>query len=219
MLKLASGSPRRRELLALLGVPLEHVPADVDELAAASPAAAKVDAVARAGDAVIGADTEVYLDGRMLGKPPDAAAATDMLRALAGREHLVRTEVALAAPSGRRMRFAVSSRVTMRPRDDDAIAAYVATGEPLDKAGAYALQGLGGRLVASYEGCYANIMGLPLCHAYFALRRIGVHPLERPEPAFERRFGFTCPAWRAAYRQGRNLRDGAEYESWLERLP
>jgi len=101
----------------------------------------------------------------------------------------------------------------MRPADDAAIRAYVATGEPLDKAGAYALQGNGAALVRSYGGCYSNIVGLPLCHAFFALRKAGVALPERPEPAFARAFGFVCPAWRTAYAQGRHLRDGTEYDS------
>ncbi|MGH2500169.1 MAG: Maf family protein [Candidatus Limnocylindria bacterium] len=132
---------------------------------------------------------------------------------LAGRAHLVRTEVALIGAASRRLRFAVRSRVWMRDADPAAIDAYVATGEALDKAGAYALQGLGAALVDSYEGCYANIIGLPLCHAYFALRRMGVATAELPEPAFERRFGFACPAWRRAYAQGRLIHDGASYDS------
>jgi len=127
---------------------------------------------------------------------------------------VVRTEVALVGATGRRLRFAVRSRVWMREADERRIASYVASGEPLDKAGAHALQGEGGRLIDTYEGCCANIIGLPLCHAYFALRRMGVVTASLPEPAFERGFHFTCPAWRCAYAQGRGLRDGAEYESW-----
>src|SRR5205814_1644065 len=124
-----------------------------------------------------------------------------------------RTEVALVGAAGRPLRFGVRSAVTMRTADDAAIAAYVATGEPLDRAGAYAIQGGGAALVSSYAGCYANIVGLPLCHAFFALRRAGVAMPERPEPAFTRAFGFVCPAWRTAYAQGRLLRDGAEYDT------
>jgi septum formation protein len=136
-----------------------------------------------------------------------------MLHRLAGRPHVVRTEVALVAPNGRPLRFGVRSSVTMKPADDDAIRAYVATGEPLDRAGAYAIQEGGADLVAWYDGCYSNVVGLPLCHVFFALRRLGLGVPERPEPAFTREFGFECPAWRIAYAQGRRLRDGAEYDT------
>jgi septum formation protein len=95
---------------------------------------------------------------------------------------------------------------------------YVSTGEPADKAGAYAIQGEGRRLVASYEGCLANITGLPLCHAYFALRRAGAAPRERPERVCQEHYAFVCPVWRAAQRQGRAASDGAEFDSWREDL-
>jgi septum formation protein len=213
MIRLASGSPRRRELLALLGAPFEVVPADVDERAAERPAMAKAEAVARPGDVTLAADTLLELDGDRIGKPVGPGEAIAMLRRLAGRTHVVRTEVALIGASGHRLHFGVRSQVAMRPAEEAAIAAYVAGGEPLDKAGAYALQGAGARLVDRYQGCYSNIVGLPLCHTFFALRVMGVAIPERPEPAFERRSGFTCPAWRIAYAQGRTLRDGAEYET------
>jgi len=98
-------------------------------------------------------------------------------------------------------------------RDDAAIAAYVATGEPLDKAGSYALQGQGAALVESSDGCYSNIVGLPLCHTFYALRKMGVAMPERPEPAFESAFGFICPAAALGRLQGRWLRQGGEYDS------
>ena len=213
MIRLASGSPRRQQLLALLGAPFTVVAAEVDERTAARPALAKAEAVARRGDVTLAADTMIELDGERIGKPADADDAIAMLRRLAGRTHVVRTEVALVNAAGRSLHFGVRSRVTMKPVDDAAIRAYVATGEPLDKAGAYALQGMGGALVESYAGCYPNIVGLPLCHTFFALRKAGVAIPERPEPAFARGFGFVCPAWRTAYAQGRHLRDSAEYDS------
>jgi septum formation protein len=213
MIRLASESPRRRELLALLGLPFDVVPAEVDERAAARPALAKVEAVARPGDVTLAADTMIELDGERIGKPEGPGEAIAMLRRLAGRTHQVRTEVALVGSSGRTIDFGVRSEVTMKPADERAIAAYVASGEPLDRAGAYAIQGGGGALVAAYAGCYANIVGLPLCHTFFALRKAGVAMTERPEPAFALEFGFVCPAWRTAYAQGRQLRDGAEYDS------
>ena len=213
MIRLASGSPRRRELLALLGAPFEVVPADVDERAADRPALAKAEAVARRGEVTLAADTMIELDGERIGKPTGPAGAVAMLEQLAGRGHVVRTEVALVNAAGRALHFGVRSTVTMKPADDRAIRAYVESGEPLDRAGAYAIQGGGAALVAAYAGCYANIVGLPLCHTFFALRKTGVAMPERPEPAFARAFGFTCPAWRLAYAQGRHLRDGAEYDS------
>ena len=219
MIRLASGSPRRRELLALLGVPFEVAPAEVDERTAPRPALAKAEAVARPGDVTLAADTMIELDGDRIGKPTDAHDAIAMLHRLAGREHVVRTEVALIGAAGRRLTFGVRSTVSMRGADDDAIEAYVATGEPLDKAGAYALQGQGAGLVAWYDGCYSNIVGLPLCHTFLGLRRMGVSTPERPEPAFTKAFGFVCPAWRTAEAQARFLRDGAEYDTAERRAP
>ncbi|HEY8806053.1 MAG TPA: Maf family protein [Candidatus Limnocylindria bacterium] len=213
MIRLASGSPRRQQLLALLGAPFEVVPADVDERAAARPALAKAVAVARPGDVTLAADTMIELAGERIGKPAGPDDAVAMLRRLAGREHIVRTEVAIVGAAGHRLSFAVRSTVAMKPGDDAAIRAYVATGEPLDKAGAYGLQGQGADRVAWYEGCYSNIVGLPLCHAFFGLRRMGVAAPERPETAFAKEFGFVCPAWRIAESQGHLLRNGAEYET------
>jgi len=161
----------------------------------------------------LAADTMIELDGERIGKPRDPVDAVAMLRRLAGRTHVVRTEVALVNAAGRALHFGVRSTVTMTPFDVPAVRAYVASGEPLDRAGAYAIQGRGGALVASYTGCYSNIVGLPLCHTFFALRKAGVAMPERPEPAFAGAFGFTCPAWRTAYAQGRHVRDGAEYDT------
>jgi septum formation protein len=112
---------------------------------------------------VLGADTEVVLDGHVLGKPGDAADAGRMLKALRGRVHEVITGVALVeAPAGREETAVVTTRVTMAGYSDAEIEAYVATGEPLDKAGAYAVQGLGARLVAEVDGCFTNVVGLPV---------------------------------------------------------
>ncbi len=213
MIRLASGSPRRRELLALLGAPFEVVPADVDERSAQHPALAKAEAVAQPGDVTLAADTMIELDGERIGKPDDVAGAIATLHRLAGRSHVVRTEVAVIGAAGQRLHFAVRSTVALKPADDAVIAAYVATGEPLDKAGAYAIQGGGSRLVAWYDGCFSNIVGLPLCHAFSGLRRMGAVMPDRPEPSFTRAFGFECPAWRLAETQGRALRSGAEYET------
>jgi septum formation protein len=213
MIRLASGSPRRRELLSLLGVPFTVVAPDIDERAAAYPALAKAEAVAQPGTVTLAADTVIDLDGEVIGKPADAADAVATLKRLAGRSHVVRTEVALIGPSRRALRFGVRTTVAMKPADEAAIRAYVATGEPLDRAGAYAIQGAGGAQVAWYDGCYSNVVGLPLCHVFFGLRKLGIGVPERPEPAFTRAFGFECPAWRIAHSQGRALRDGTEYDT------
>jgi septum formation protein len=216
MLRLASSSPRRIRLLRLLQIPFESTTPSVEEERFDSPAEAKADAVARMGEVTLAADTELDLDGERIGKPTDESHAIATLATLSGREHDVRTEVVVVAASGARWKFAVRSRVTLRALSLRQIERYVATGEPLDKAGAYAIQGEGRRVVESYDGCLANITGLPLCHVYFALRRVGVVPRERPEVACQAHFAFACPVWRAAQRQGRALRDGADYRSWSE---
>ncbi len=128
---------------------------------------------------VLGADTEVVLDGRLLGKPRDAADAARMLRELRGREHEVITGLAVVEVTGpggpiRQETASVTSRVRMAPYADAEIDDYVATGEPLDKAGGYAVQGLGGRLVEAVEGCFTNVVGLPLTTTRALLARRGL---------------------------------------------
>lgn len=214
-LVLASASPRRRELLGLLDLPFTVVAPDVDERAAASPARAKALKVAERGTATLAADTEIDLDGERLGKPRDERDAVLMLSRLAGRDHEVVTAVAVVDASGGSFAFDVRSRVTMRARDDAAIAVYAASGEPLDKAGAYAIQGAGGALVLQSDGCRANIVGLPLCHTHAALRRVGVVTKERPEAVCQRHFAFTCTVWRAARAQGHALLSGGAHETAL----
>ena len=193
---LASASPRRRELLAGLGLPFEVRPSAVEEpLPAGTPATglARALALEKARDVagrvarepgdpavVLGADTLVVLDGQPLGKPGSAAEARAMLAALAGRTHEVVTAVALVETrSGREVTETVVSRVEMRPYGVAEIEAYLATGEPYDKAGAYAVQGEGGRLVARVLGCYTNVVGLPVKTAARLLRVIGL-PAREP---------------------------------------
>lgn len=183
---LASGSPRRRELLEKLGLPFEVVVSDVPETIdpglpaedqAAMLATRKARAVAAdlSNEKVLGADTIVVLDGEILGKPPDDADAAAMLRRLSGRTHDVVTGIALVdAASGARLFRSVTSQVNMRALSDDEIVAYVATGEPRDKAGAYAIQGKGADLIAGFEGCYNNIVGLPLCYIGVMLAHVGI---------------------------------------------
>lgn len=215
MLRLASGSPRRVELLAALGVAFEAIAPDLDENAFPEPALAKAEAVAAPDRVTLAADTLVLVDGDVLGKPRDLDQAREMLHRLAGREHVVRTAVALLGVAGRRLCFAVRSRVRTKPADRERIEEFLATREPLGKAGAYNIQGAGGALIERYEGCYANIVGLPLCHTYHALRRMGIVSERLPEVAFERHYGFICPAARCAATQGRTLRDGADYDTWV----
>lgn len=179
---LASGSPRRRELLSLLGLTFDVAPADVDEtwrngeppeVHAERLAREKARAVRRPGAATVAADTIVVVDGDILGKPADAAEARAMLARLAGRGHVVHTAIAVAY--GERCASAVvSTRVWFRPLAAAAIAAYVATGEPLDKAGAYGIQGYGAVLVDRIEGDYFTVMGLGLARLVDLLGEVGL---------------------------------------------
>jgi septum formation protein len=163
---------------------VEDHPATSPAEALVAVARAKARAVARAlpaGDdaVVLAADTEVVLDGRLIGKPSDAADAARILRELAGRVHEVITGVAVIA-ADREDAAAVTSRVAMRDYDDGEIAAYVETGEPLDKAGAYGVQGVGGRLVSRVDGCLTNVIGLPTSTARRMLAAAGVVPRNGP---------------------------------------
>lgn len=182
---LASASPRRRELLAQIGVPHRVHAAGVDErlLPGETPAAAatrlaiaKACAVqAAAGTAlpVLGADTIVVLDGAVLGKPPDRAAGLDMLARLSGRTHRVLSAVALATSRGVTHRLS-DSAVRFRVLSDGERAAYWDTGEPHDKAGAYAIQGLGAVFIEALAGSYSGVMGLPLFETAELLAAAGV---------------------------------------------
>lgn len=183
-LVLASSSPRRHALLRYLGLPFLIDPSGVDESAfdAPSPAALAVtlaeakarDVAARhPGATVIGADTLVDLAGQVLNKPLDAQDAARMLGMLAGRTHQVHSGIAVCG-AGRCITGLVSATVRMRPSDPAAIASYVATGEPLDKAGAYAAQGAGAALIEGVDGSYLAVVGLPLLALREALIEAGV---------------------------------------------
>jgi len=165
---LASRSPRRRQLLEMLGIPIVVASADVQELRLPreSPGdyarrLARDKARAAPGALVLGADTIVVVDGDVLEKPVDAEDALRMLRRLQGRTHEVITAIALIA-QGRTFQASDTTRVTFRPVEDDLLRAYVATGEPMDKAGAYGIQGYGGALVERIEGDFFSVMGLPV---------------------------------------------------------
>ena len=182
---LASVSPRRRELLSSLGLRVLVVPSNVEEgdrpghgpldLARyyASEKAAAV-ARGRSGELIVGADTVVDLDGLALGKPEDASEAASMLRRLAGRRHAVHTAFcAIDAGSDRRLERALTTQVWFAALDERQIADYVATGESLDKAGAYGIQGRGAALVERIEGDFYTVMGFPLGEFVRSLPELG----------------------------------------------
>lgn len=183
---LASGSPRRRDMLESLGIRFRIEPSRAEEPAPepgeepedyairmADMKAAEV-AARFPGSVVLGADTVVAIDHHVLGKPLDHADALRMLSLLAGRTHLVVTGCALYAPGREPHRFAAHTDVTMLDPGPEALAAYAATGEPDDKAGAYAIQGQGAFLVRHVEGSYTNVVGLPLAKTLEVLLSWGV---------------------------------------------
>lgn len=178
---LASASPRRRELLRLLDIEFSSISTDTDESRVPNESApAMVERLSRLKanaahkqfpDAlIIAADTDVELDGTILGKPTDAADAHRMLASLRNRAHNVFTGLTVADDSSRETEL-IHTRVFMRDYTDDEITEYIATGDPFDKAAGYAVQHENFRPVARVEGCFANVMGLPLCRLYHALAR------------------------------------------------
>lgn len=184
---LASQSPRRQQFLRELGVPFTAHAADIDERT--QPGETPTDMVQRLSTEkaaavaqhypaalIIAADTIVVLDGTVLGKPADAADARRMLANLRGRAHYVHSAVSLLQPKSNR-RFSALSSVTVRMRNytDDEIDAYIATGDPLDKAGAYAIQNRQFAPVACWEGCYASVMGFPLADVALGLAQFGIN--------------------------------------------
>ncbi len=185
---LASASPRRRELLQQIGLEFEVVPSTAPE--EVRPEETPEQLVTRlsrdkaaevagrpevAGRWFIGSDTIVLCDGLILGKPRDEEHARQMLRKLSGAEHQVLSGIAIIdRETGRQHVEAVATRVRFRELTEDEIARYIASGEPSDKAGAYAIQGLGVCFVAGIEGSYTNVVGLPLCRLTLALKDFGV---------------------------------------------
>lgn len=181
---LASTSPRRRQLLAQLGLRFEAVPAELDESALPDERAvphvrrlalekARAVAALRPDALVIAGDTVVVLDGEIVVKPEGPDDAVAMLLRLQGRTHRVETGVAVVAPGGEEAADVVGADVTFRPFDAGLARAYVATGEPLDKAGAYGIQGFGAVLVESIRGDYFAVMGLPVARLVELLGRLG----------------------------------------------
>jgi septum formation protein len=184
MIILASGSPRRRQLLEMLELPFRVVAPDVDETLGPSEQPegyvtrlacekARTVAAREQGAVVLAADTTVVLRSRVFGKPETREQAAEMLGRLQGRKHQVMTAVAVAC-DGRLEHALDVTDVTFRRLSDEQIAAYVATGEPLDKAGAYAIQGKGAALVEGIHGDFFGVMGLPLRLALDLLARFGV---------------------------------------------
>ena len=182
-LVLASGSPRRADLLRAAGIPFDVSPVDVDEdfwpgekpeeaVARLAEAKAAVGAATHPDAVVLGADTTVVIGGEPLAKPADPADAARMLRLLSGRTHEVLTGVCLFY-RGRRLLHVEPTRVRMAQLAESEIAWYVSTGEPFDKAGGYAVQGLGSRFIEGIDGSYSNVVGLPISRVYGLLKELG----------------------------------------------
>jgi septum formation protein len=180
MIVLASGSPRRGEILRNAGIPfVREVPEGIDETPRPGEpprgyvvrlAREKAEAVEATGDRIVlGADTTVVIDGQILGKPSSLDDAARMLRLLSGRSHEVITGICLRSARGQVV-DAATTRVWFAALTDSDIEAYAASGEPMDKAGAYGIQGLASKVVERIEGCYFNVMGLPVALVYANLR-------------------------------------------------
>ena len=211
---LASASPRRRELIALLGLPVETTSANIDETPYTGERASdlairlsrtKAKTVASSfglhpssSPIVVASDTVVSRDGEPLGKPCDAAEARSMLRRLRSRTHQVFTAIALIdTRTHREVSDLASTDVPMREYTDDEVEAYIASGDPFDKAGAYAIQHNGFHPVDRLSGCFANVMGLPLCHVTRSLRAIGLEPTSDVPAACQAHIHYRCPVFEA----------------------
>ena len=213
LLILASNSPRRRQLLALGGWMFGLDIADVDEtrLPAEAPAdyvrrlaEAKARAVlsrAREEHIIIGADTTVVIDGDVLGKPVDGQDARQMLTRLRGRTHQVFTGISiLRASDGKVWTEVVITDVPMRAYSDEEIELYIESGDPMDKAGAYGIQNPNFQPVESMAGCYASVMGLPLCSLSVLLRHAGVPPRADVARNCQATLNYQCPVYRSFLR-------------------
>ncbi|MBI5349287.1 MAG: septum formation protein Maf [Chloroflexi bacterium] len=213
---LASSSPRRRELLSLFEIPFEVRPAHIDETPRPNePPKEYVQRLAREKaeslmtdyklqndvkshwELVIAADTTVTVDNEIIGKPGDAAEAVEMLKKLRGRTHQVCTAITVSnLETGESIHELCSSDVPMRNFSDEEMEAYVASGDPLDKAGGYAIQHNGFHPVENFSHCYASVMGLPLCHLTRALHKFKVE-LSVDVPSKCQQFNnYQCPVYR-----------------------
>ena len=219
---LASASPRRRELITLLGLPVESIAVKIDEsprdgeaasdlairLSREKAQAAALFFIPHPSSFIIAADTIVSLDGQPLGKPRDATEATSMLRQLRGRSHQVFTAVTLIdTATGRTVTDLTSTDVPMRDYSDAEIEAYVASGDPFDKAGAYAIQHNGFHPVERLSGCFANVMGLPLCHITRSLHVLGIEPPADVPAACQAHIRYECPVFRSILSEMGCVRD------------
>ena len=215
-LVLASNSPRRKELLALGGQPFAVAPVGINEdplpgeeprayvqRLAGEKAQTVADGLRGRNGIVLAADTTVVHDGRIVGKPRDAVEAKAILNTLRGQEHTVFTSISVIRSSdGAQLNDLAETSVPMRDYSDEEMEVYVATGEPLDKAGAYAIQHAGFHPVASMTGCLANVVGLPLCHLKRTMLKLDLaFEVDLPS-ACQAHFAYDCPvsgdvlAWR-----------------------
>ncbi len=209
---LASQSPRRQELLRLCGFPFDTMVADVDENSVSDPDPAQdcIQTARLKGHAIlkqvnttrvkqaiiVAADTAVAIDGQLLGKPKDSANAAQMLTALRGRTHDVHTGVMIIdVASGQETAGSHTAVVKMRDYSEQDMLAYIASGDPMDKAGAYAIQHPGFRPVEGLTGCYLGVMGLSICHLLQLLQRMGL-PFQTEIKALQAAHqGYICPLY------------------------
>jgi len=212
MLVLASNSPRRRQLISLGGWEYTLIPTKIDESTIPGECAEdyvrrlaemKAHAACRMispehlpGSLVIGADTAVVSEGEVMGKPTDAEDARRMLHHLRGRLHQVFTAVTVLNPATDELSRAVCvTDVPMRDYSDEEVQDYIASGDPFDKAGAYAIQHPVFKPVRDLHGCYANVMGMPLCHLTRLLARYAIHPQVEIAQACQATIGYSCPVF------------------------
>jgi len=201
---LASDSPRRRELMHLLGLEFHTAVAGVVEevrgessplqlVCRLSQDKGRAVSARGTGDIIVSSDTIVVLDGNVLGKPADEVQARAMLRALRGRRHHVLSAVTVIdRVRGSEITDWADTAVEMRDYSDEEIETYIGTADPMDKAGAYAIQHAGFHPVRRIEGCYASVMGFPLCHLYRALQRIDVEGVREPVRECLEFTGYPC---------------------------
>jgi MAF protein len=206
---LASNSPRRRQMLAWTELPFNTIAAAVDEtplpgegaeryvMRLAQEKARACEREASFGEVILAADTTVADGDEILGKPLDAEDAARILRRLRNRTHIVHTAIVVGVPSRGLMEYELcSTEVRMRRYSDEEIAAYVQSGDPLDKAGAYAIQDASFDPVQKISGCYASVMGLPLCHFERALRRLGFDANKGLPHRCMRELEYDCPIFK-----------------------
>jgi septum formation protein len=206
-LLLASQSPRRRELLALLELPFETEASNVDEasqsnespaMLAARLSRAKARACSVNHAVIIACDTIIAHACQVLGKPGDADEAAEMLHRLRGRPHSVYTAITLLDKgTGHSVTDIAETQVTMRMYTEAELDAYVASGDPMDKAGAYAIQHRGFHPVSEVQGCFANVIGLPLCHLTRHLRAWGIDPSQDVPTACQAYTGHRCAVYQS----------------------